>query len=229
MFICYAAAGNVQRVRFVAGQRAFNLLGACIARQNTLNLALCVPPAGHAAAVERLQNERKATNKEMKACNEELAVLLGRSIWHEATATTAEAGTPVLIAIHRPGASLAFLQQVAETILSTAASASSAAPAGGSVSTHSSDNITIYMSGSAVGAATLGQKSGGKQVPITGPFILYGSPGVVTKCKASVCQAVEGKGGGRPGKLQGQGSALHNIEAVRAVLQSATAPTPASA
>ena len=56
---------------------------------------------------------------------------------------------------------------------------------------------------------------------VSGIFLLQGPPDVVKTAGPAVAQALGGKGGGRPGRMQGKGSHLQKAADAAALLQEA--------
>jgi hypothetical protein len=54
--------------------------------------------------------------------------------------------------------------------------------------------------------------------PLSGVFVLAGSKDRVEEIKVDVLATISGRGGGKPGRLQGVATALDNIESVRTIL-----------
>jgi hypothetical protein len=59
-----------------------------------------------------------------------------------------------------------------------------------------------------------------ESINVAGVFVLYGSADVVTALKEPLCALIGGKGGGRPGKLQGTGERLQMVGEVDSLIRS---------
>ena len=56
---------------------------------------------------------------------------------------------------------------------------------------------------------------------MAGSFLLQGPPELVKVMGPAVLQRIGGKGGGRPGRMQGKGSALQHAEEARELIEGA--------
>lgn len=74
--------------------------------------------------------------------------------------------------------------------------------------------VFVYSTGSA-------RKAG---AGIEGSFLLQGPPDLIKQVGPAVPAKIGGKGGGRPGRMQGKGSALQHAEETRHILEDAVAP-----
>ena len=205
------------RLRFVCGHRALARFSACLTREAQLCATLGVGAGDLSITVDTLYADRREASKQLKNVTDELALLLGTALlsaWQRAAAP------PPFIAFNRPNASLSFLQDVADAIMSQSEALGLGLQA-------------VYLSGGATDMP--GNKKGrGKQkldptaalpmspdMPVSGPFVLYGSNvAMVGDIKDRLYEAIQAKGGGRPGKLQGQASRLQNMQAVEKLLLS---------
>lgn len=110
------------RLRFLAGGRVLAALGQSLRREQELSALLSVAPAEHARVADGLLQDKKASAKASKAAEEELSVLFASILvqrYEDAAALAVAAGSmPVpAVVLHRPGASLAFLQAAADCLL----------------------------------------------------------------------------------------------------------------
>ncbi len=188
------AKGGV-RVRFVAGDRALTHFGECVKREAMLSQKLSVPPAQYSEHLDRLFREKRDLLKKFDLYAEELAGHFGAALGSAALSSGA-----LFVAQHRTGADLKFLMKAADSVLAAHPSA------------------VVYLSGDELLPSTAQGKKG-KTEPIAGPYVLFGSPEAVGKVKDAVHAAVAGRGGGRPGRLQGQGASLENLSEVARLLE----------
>jgi misacylated tRNA(Ala) deacylase len=56
---------------------------------------------------------------------------------------------------------------------------------------------------------------------MSGSFLLQGPPELVKAVGPAVLQKINGKGGGRPGRMQGKASALQRAEEARQLIEGA--------
>ena len=114
------------RLRFLSGTRLLGSLHCSLDREHKLSALLSVPPQDHSKIVEALLQDKKSAAKAMKAREDELSVLFAAHIvqkWQESSASINSNGGTVTpaIALHRPGASLSFLQTAADCVLDLSA------------------------------------------------------------------------------------------------------------
>jgi alanyl-tRNA synthetase len=116
------------RLRFLAGDRLLTALQQGLCREQQLSSLLSVPPSELVRVTDSLLQDKKNAAKAMKASDEELSLLFATLIvekYIDATAATATADpdtTPApVVVLHRPGASLSFLQVTAECMLQLSA------------------------------------------------------------------------------------------------------------
>jgi hypothetical protein len=107
------------RLRFLAGNRVLAALQQSLCREQQLSVILSVAPAEQAKVVDSLLQDKKAFTKAMKATDEELSLLLASHVVQRYRSRLDDASTGIVpaIVLHRPGASLPFLQAMAECIL----------------------------------------------------------------------------------------------------------------
>lgn len=99
-----------------------------------------------------------------------------------------------VVALHRSGADMAFLSAVASAVAE--------AEPGCTMLLTADDGLA---------------REAGAGVP--GSFLLQGPPEVVTAVGPAVAQTLGGKGGGRPGRMQGKGSALQRATEARQLIE----------
>jgi len=241
------------RVRFLAGLRALNYYRDCINREVALSSHFSVPPAQHPDAAEKLLKEKRDLTKRLDVYGEELAELYALSLLSQpeknlnkkgildtAVSDAATAEVPVF-AYHRPGADLKFVVRVATTILAAYQKQQNAATVP-LVFISGDDGMPVFTSvldppkaakpSKASKGKPVSATSGGGKIEsgISGPFVLFGDEGVVQKLREPLLGLIHGKGGGRPGKLQGTAACLDpaTLAGVRALLLSAAAAAASS-
>ncbi len=191
------AKGGV-RVRFVAGERAIAYFEQCVQREAVISAKLSVPAAQWASHLDKLMKERKDASKRLDVLSEELAGYYGSAL-----AAAASSDVNAVVAEHRTGADLKFLIKAAESVLAARPSA---------LVFLSGDDLLPLSSGAAAA------KKGGKTEPVSGPYVLFGGAEATGRTKEGVQAIVAGRGGGRPGRLQGQAAGLEKLEQVREYL-----------
>jgi misacylated tRNA(Ala) deacylase len=113
-------AGNILRVKFVAGQRALDLFQQMVSRESSLVQTLSVKPPDIVSNIDKLVKEKKELFKRFDICNEELAYHYGKHLLSKALAEYANRNDvnttePIIIFEHRYGADLKFLLRCANT------------------------------------------------------------------------------------------------------------------
>eukprot|EP01032_Pedospumella_encystans_P011564 gene11564-13437_t len=228
------------RVRFVAGQRALNYFKESLQRESCLSSHLSVPPVQHVSMVEKLLKDKRDTAKRLDIYSEELAELYAISLVatpERALDHTAESApvTPVY-AYHRPGADLTFLVKAATTVLALHQKAHPDSPSVPLVYLSGDSNMPVFVSSLDPPKAAKPVKKNAKAIAsdatpsaaavetgLSGAFVLFGSDALVQTLKEPLVQVVNGKGGGRPGRLQGTAVSLENLEEVRKLLLASVA------
>ena len=119
--------------------------------------------------------------------------------------------------LHRPGADLSFLQLLLESILTALST---------SVTCTGKPVPLIFLSGdevqSVVDSKPEGKKKSSKptviplSIPVSGAFVMAGPNEIVSALKDEISTILDGRSGGRPGRLQGQARNI-SIESLRAV------------
>jgi hypothetical protein len=209
---------------------------------------LCVPSHELISTVETILAERKEATKKTKLLNDEVASLFALALvteWREqkkqATETAMVPPLPCIVQ-HRSGSSLAFLQAAGDLILQYSACLSldiSLVYLSGSDESNAAGGIESGPNVPGGGGGKKKKGKGGDQstppppspltlaIPLpneSGPFILYGAPALIDDAmKQAVCAVVQGKAGGRPGRLQGSASALHRITEIPPLLSTTLA------
>lgn len=227
------------RVRFLAGQRALNYFKECILRESSLSTHLSVPPAQHPAAVEKLLKDKRDNAKRFDTYAEELAELYAMSLCSDASKAhnsvdSALPDTPVY-AYHRPGADLKFLVKAASTVLTLHQKRNPSSTKVPLVYLSGDSNMPVFTSAldppKAIKPVKKGAKKEGSAEDSTsnnrasttgeglnGAFVLFGAENTVQALKESLMAVIGGKGGGRPGRLQGTAVNLEALEDVRKLL-----------
>jgi alanyl-tRNA synthetase len=166
------------RVFFLAGDRVLKALHAALEVQRGLTSTLCVAPEQMVDAVKRLQAEAKTSNKQLAGVLKELAEIDANRI-----VTSLQGGAKVA-QLHRDEVGLTYLSNVSDLV--TDLLKANAAPAPFVLLLSSADSI------------------GGKE----GAFILVGDESKVTALGPELTAKLQGKAGGRKGKMQGKGTGL---------------------
>lgn len=209
---------NNLRVRFVAGQRALTYFQACLQREAAINTKLSINSAEQVNTIDKFMKEKRDLVKRYDVYSEELAMLLGES-WLQKAATTST--VPVIVQ-HRAGADLKFLIKLATTMIEKQPNAI--------LLVSGDEGLPISVSASS--KATEVNKKKEKKNPSSsnntasavasvneGPFVLFGEPKVIDQVKEIVLSTLGGRGGGRPGRLQGQATQLQSLETLIPILQ----------
>jgi alanyl-tRNA synthetase len=225
------------RLRFLCGNRILRALGTSLLAEMELSRLLCIQTSEIVPTVTSLFAEKKELVKQVKGLQDELAGYYAQELvqlWsRQQTSTDAHRSH---IIQHRPGATLAFLQLAAEVILqmseaqslgiqaiflSGSEGISSSASVASSSSAASSNKKKKSKGASGAAALPLPPSEFSLVIPPSpqaGAFIFYSTASLVDQLKGDICSLLEGKAGGRPGKLQGQGQALQNIVAIDELL-----------
>lgn len=225
------------RLRFLCGGRVLSSCRHMLQREARLSAALSIPPTEHQQAVESLLLEKKNAMKGLQSMEEEMSVMFASLVfqeWNKQRQEHPQAATSISsIVLHRPGASLGFLQSCADCLLhlsesnnaglqivyiSSAEVDSSASTAGKSSKKKKKNavkSLKDYYFCSLENNANMLNKSS----DLAGIFVLYGESTMVTAMKEGLCAIIKGKGGGRPGKLQGTASKLQMLEEVESFIK----------
>lgn len=200
------------RIRFVAGNRALQYFRDAFHRETTINSKLSTNAVEQVAFIDKLLKEKRDLNKRYDVYSSELAVLLGESIVHKA-----DPSIPLVVVQHRPGGDLNFLILLATAII------------------EQRPDALILLSGDdgmpkVPDALSKKSDKKGKNAPppppvekriADGPFVLFGDPVLIDRVKETVLSTLGGRGGGRPGRLQGQATQLQALESLTTLLQDA--------
>jgi alanyl-tRNA synthetase len=223
------------RLRFLSGQRVFKALSASLLTETELSRLLCIQPLEIVSTVTSLFVDKREMSKQIKALQDELAVSYAQelvSLWSQ---PQSQQQLKSYIIQHRPGASLPFLQLAAETISQINEARSLGIQA---IFLSGSDVVSDAASTSSA-SANKKKKSKGPAAPLpptefslvipsapqAGSFIFYSTSAIVDQLKDRISSLLEGKAGGRPGKLQGQALALQNIAGVDELLSQSLGPS----
>lgn len=187
---------NALRVRFLAGQRAINYFHHCLQRELQFSSKLSVPPIEHVSQIEKLLKERKDNLKQIERYEEELSGYLADSL-----ASRLPENEPPLIVHNRSKVDLKFLIKTATLIL------------------EKRSDVLIFMSSEeeVLPGKKVTTEEKAKQ---SFPFILFGEPTLVNKTKDIALSILGAKGGGKPGRLQGQATNTGNISKIKDLLLS---------
>lgn len=198
------------RIGFVAGNRVLSWFGVCLKRDASLGALLSVGASDFEDAVSRLLLQRKETLKEKKALLEELATRVGSQL-----ASDVKTSACPVVCYHRPKADVSFLLSVADAVLNQVPTAL--------VFLASIDDNCITQPVSKVSkkkpSAVTPEPS--YRMNSTGVFVFAGTAPDVNAMKTIVMEAVGGRGGGRPGRIQGQAERLEKYKDVEHILLSA--------
>jgi len=225
-------------VRFVAGQRALTYFKESLQRETSLSSHLSVPPVQHVSMVEKLLKDKRDTAKRLDIYSEELAELYAISLvaTPERALNHTSEGAPVtpVYAYHRPGADLKFLVKAATTVLALHQKAHPDSTSMPLVYLSGDSNMPVFVSALDPPKAAKPVKKNPKapaglsdttatataaaETGLSGAFVLFGSDALVQTLKEPLLQVVNGKGGGRPGRLQGTAVGLEHLEDVRKLL-----------
>lgn len=189
------------RVRYLAGDRAARYFGEALTREAALSTKLSVPPQQFVAQVDKLLKERKDNSKKFDVYSEELA-----GFWGASLATAAAAGDkPNFVVKHRVGADLKFLVKAGESVLAV------------------NPGAFVFLSGDEQmpSATSQAQNNGKKMEALSGPYVVFGDKDVVNKVKAELQTIINGRGGGKPGRMQGVAQNLENFEKLNDYLKTA--------
>jgi misacylated tRNA(Ala) deacylase len=199
-FVALEKEKGATRIRFIAGGRVFRTLTGCLRRESQLVALLAAPPKDHVDFIDKMLKDRRGAAKERKQFTEELAAAVASLVL--ASRSTESNGDPFVK--HYPGADLPFLQCAAEAI---------AAGMPQSAIFLSGDNSSTVPSVSQAKLPPPPNKKRDKQsggaaaepvsTAVDGIFVMFGDPKTVSALKDSVLSAISGRGGGRPGRLQG--------------------------
>lgn len=214
------------RLRFLCGNRIFRALSSSLINEMELSRLLCIQTSEIVSTVTSLFSEKKDLGKQVKSLQDEVAMYYAQELVQLWCKQPVKLRNYVIQ--HRPGASLPFLQLTADTILHINETQGLGIQA---IFLSGSEEISSAASVSSAGNKKKKSKNSGPAVPPSefslvipaapqsGSFIFYATnAAIVDQLKGEISALVEGKAGGRPGKLQGQGSSLHNIAAVDELL-----------
>lgn len=214
-------SGNYIRVKFVSGFRALKYFKKAVDRENQLNIALSSLPENHLLNIEKLYQDKKVMSKTIKTLEDEIVNFLASSICKYIDDTKAN-----MIVYHRTiEADVNFLFNIADIVSSihpnvmiflsavTDSSSNAQALMGDKKKTKGKDSKTIQQIDFSK------QYVFPKSVTMDGVFVLFGPKDTIDNVKVEILDVIKGKGGGRPGKLQGTALGLENIELVRDILR----------
>lgn len=212
------------RVRFVAGHRALDYYRSCVRRETLLCSTLSAPVDEHFNAINKLFSDKREMAKSIKYLSDEVCSSVVSSICEYIQSH------PLIsyVVYHRVGSDINFLLQIADNV--NALCPNIVLYLSSSVDNPSLDSNTPSDSSKKKGNKsskylTLEDMKHNFERPysftskdVSGCFVLVGNKELVDNLKQSVISSINGRGGGRPGRLQGTGLNLENIEAVRDVL-----------
>jgi len=181
------------KVFFFAGDRVLTAMHGALEAQRVLSGLLSVAPEAvpMADAVRRLQAELKATNKQLAGALKELAEIDAQRI------VASLRGGARVAQMHRDEVGLPYLTAVNDFVADALKAAPAAAAAGADASAPAAPAPFVLLLSSADAA-------GGKE----GAFVLVGDEAKVAALGPELTAKLQGKAGGRKGKMQGKGTGL---------------------
>lgn len=230
------------RVRFLSGARALNYFKECIQRESGLSASLSVPPAQHPAAVEKLLKDKRDNAKKLDIYAEELAELYAISLHSDASKAHNSVNNVLpevpVYSYHRAGADLKFLVKAATTVLTLHQKRFPGSTKCPLIYLSGDSNMPVFVSALDPPKAKPAKKSAKKDASVAnddnmdnkvcalgeglgGAFVLFGAESTVAALKEPLMGVIGGKGGGRPGRLQGTAVQLEALDEVRKLLCSA--------
>lgn len=209
------------RIRYVAGDRAMQYFSRCLIQESKINILTSSTPPNHIPFIEKLMKEKKDGARQMKILSDEIAEFQAKhlvekllnnnsSINLSSDESLGASEAPQVLLYHRHGADLAFLTAVADGI---SAGARDSRRLFFVFLSGDSLPVSLNLSTEAAGKSK-GAKAAAKSAPVVDdsscPFVILASSNDLLDIgfKAEVCSALQGKGGGPAGRLQGQAPAL---------------------
>lgn len=206
---------NAIRVRWVAGDRAINYFKACVDREAVMTTLLAAPSDTHISLIEKLYHDKRDVLRSFKAVSDELIGMLASSMLTHLSNISSDSQRNYLV-YHRNVGDLNFILNLADMV-------SSASPQTILYFSVSESNVTV---------ASEKKKGKGLSIPVvaydapyslpkstSGSFILFGPNNFIEILKPEVLGLLNGRGGGRPGRVQGTANNLENIEIIRELIQ----------
>lgn len=220
------------RVRFVSGLRALNYFNSCISNENKLNMLLAVPPKEHTLFVEKLLKDKKDQLKQIEKNNLELAELYGKDLVNKCVDHLSKkiretkyyfvVNSSLIIMDLRINTNLQFIINSGNHILKQLETKQNELVANGITNTililfATNDDIVINAN-SKKGKKGTEQENQDEPIKLpihtSGPFILFGENDIVNIVRDDILNTITGKGGGRPGRLQGQAKNIENYSEI---------------
>ena len=230
------------RLRFLCGNRLIKSFSSLLYLENKLSTTLCVQTNDIFSSISSLLQEKKDLNKLLKLTQEECCHYYSYYLIHHWL--NIRNNPRQYIIQHYPGGNLTFLQTIGEIILQYSTQHNlnikaiflsgttdnlseiipniniNSIPSSGSSNNNNKKKTKNVISSFIITEPTndfflttpsLSQSSG--------PFIFYSTnSSIVDQLKENISIILQGKCGGRPGKLQGQGNSLQNITAIDELL-----------
>jgi alanyl-tRNA synthetase len=219
-------ANQIVKVRFLAGERAISYFQHCLLRESSITQLLSCKPTDFVTVIDKTLKEKKDLTKKYETYNEELAFYYGKSLLSRAVSQFEDNKSKgladnktVIIVDHRFGADLKFLLKAGNTLFAEKF------PNDMKVLFFLSgdDNMPLPLASANEKGDKKGKKDGkgpseDKGLSLApgrtlkeGPFILFGEVETLNLVKDEVLKVLAGKGGGRPGRLQGYANSLSGI------------------
>lgn len=234
------------RLRFVCGNRALAFFRESVSTLQKLSSSFSTPASALVESLEKMSQERRDLQKDMKYLSEQHASLLGYEflkqlkdqpspvlVYHYSPLEVAKKGSGYtklnhfidinfliacgdLILTHCPQA-VVFLSAVDDSLSSNGTngannSGSNNKKANKKVSS-SSVSLESLFSSLVVNAPVVDLEHS-----CTGNFILFGEPSKIQKVQKEIMDVIGGRGGGRPGRLQGTAANLQDISSISRIL-----------
>ena len=237
-------ANTVTKVKFLAGERAISYFHQSLGRETAISQLISSKPTDFYSTIDKLLKDKKELLKRYETYNEELAYYYGKDMSMKAIKTSMQnpsSEEAIVLIDHRYGADLKFLLRAGTTIFDQPE-----IPSNLLVILSGDENLPVSInSNAASGTGNSGGGKGGKKdkkAPVEsshtkdstkekstiivpgktlteGPFIIYGKVELVNLVKDKVLEVLQGRGGGRPGRLQGFATNLSQLPTLELVLQ----------
>ena len=234
------------RLFFVAGERARRLLHESYDREIKLSKLLSTPSVEHISAIEKLLKDKFDLNKDMKKIQLEYSNTIASTIletFHELNQLDNNNNnnnenkqvcktifndsmiiySSGVIVGYKENAEITFLSLIADTIIdhqqnaliflySPITSANNILKFNNLISNNINDNNI------SIGNEETENQNNERTCQVSGSFVFAGPKDTVDKLKSTVLTTIEGKGGGRNGRVQGQARRLDKISHVINIL-----------
>eukprot|EP01038_Epipyxis_sp_PR26KG_P007298 gene7298-9943_t len=247
--LSYEKDRQATRVRFLAGNRALSYFDECIKRESIINSKLSVPSNQQISSIDKLIKDKKDSLKKFDLFSEELSIMLGNSLsdnimrqLQSSESSLSSSSSPVLIAHHRSSSDLKFLIKCGEVIISSvhpSVSSNIIIYLSGDDLLPSTPPLPSFLENNSISSNNnnnnknnkkQGNKNDTKVPPsaatvasgaVPGPFILFcNDKEMIEKIKPSLFSLIDGRGGGRPGRMQGFANDINKIPEIKALIHS---------